>query len=100
MREGKICSFLSCAVSTKILRGPQGDNTANRSHKEMTANTAHVVQLGRYLMKIKAIRAEMKIKYICWRRRGPFQCTTTIPIAPKFHMHTVNVIQSIGRLYD
>jgi hypothetical protein len=37
MSDGKICSFLSCAVSTRILSGPNGANTANRSHRLMTA---------------------------------------------------------------
>ena len=62
MREGKICSFLSCAVSTRILRGPQGASTANKSHREMTANTAQVVQSGRYLMKISAMRADTNMR--------------------------------------
>ena len=60
MSDGKICSFLSWAVSTRILRGPHGERTAKRSHREITAKTAHVVQSGRYLMKISAIRAEIK----------------------------------------
>merc|ERR1719259_86447 len=51
-------------------------------------------------MKISAIRADMKMRYICWRRRGPFQWTTIIPITPKFHMQRVKVIQSMGKLYD
>ena len=63
MRDGKICSFLSWAVSTRILRGPHGERTAKRSHREITANTAHVVQSGRYLMKISAIRAEINQRY-------------------------------------
>jgi len=62
MRAGKISSFLDCAVSTRILKGPQGANTANRSQREMAPNTAQVVQLGKYLMKMRAMRAETKMR--------------------------------------
>lgn len=33
MRAGKICSFLSWAVSTKILKGPFGVRTAIKSER-------------------------------------------------------------------
>ena len=65
IRAGNNWSFLSCAVSTKILRGPQGERTANRSQRAMTPKTTHVVQFGRYLMKIRAINAEIKTRYAC-----------------------------------
>lgn len=32
MRAGKIGSFLSCAVSTNILKGPFGQRTATKSN--------------------------------------------------------------------
>lgn len=53
---------------------------------EITANTAHDVQSGRYLMKTKAIRAAMKIKYACWSLKGPFQWMQIIPTTPRFHI--------------
>lgn len=42
MRAGKMGSFLSWAVSTRILRGPLGQSTASRSEE----TTAEIIQTG------------------------------------------------------
>lgn len=42
MRAGKMGSFLSWAVSTRILRGPLGQSTASRSEE----STEETIQTG------------------------------------------------------
>ena len=62
LRPKNVISDFLCEIIPKILRGPKGAKTANKSQREIIPNTVHVVQLGKYLMKINAISAEMKIK--------------------------------------
>lgn len=46
---------------------------------------------GRYLMKTRAMRALMRIRYACCNWSGPFQWIQIIPTAPKFQMITPTV---------
>ena len=72
--------------------------TKNQPQIDITARTTHVVTSGKYLMKTKAIRAAINIRYICCNRIGPSECTDIIPTIPKFHKITTKEIKSRGML--
>lgn len=54
MRAGKMGSFLSWAVSTRILRGPLGQSTASRS-EETTEETIQTVPLTTGIEALKPV---------------------------------------------
>lgn len=52
---------------------------------------SQAVHSGRYLMKTRAMRALIMIRYACWSRSGPFQWIQIIPTTPKFQMIRASV---------